>query len=68
MDTTKRLTLKAVTWQVSGFIVMMLISLIITGSVTASGGIAVAGSAAGFVSYFCHELIWSKVSWGRNAD
>jgi uncharacterized membrane protein len=67
MDTTKRLTLKALTWQVAGFIVMMLISLIFTGSVSASGGIAIAGSAAGFVSYFFHELIWSKINWGRSA-
>ena len=67
MDTAKRLTLKAVTWQASGFIVMMLVGLILTGSISASGGIAIAGSVIGFVSYFCHELVWSKINWGRTA-
>ncbi len=64
MDSKFRLLTKAVTWQIAGFFTMMLISFLFTGSVTASGAIAIAGSIAGFVSYFAHELAWSKIAWG----
>jgi len=65
MDSKIRLFAKSITWQVAGFFTMMLIGFGFTGSVTASGGIAMAGSVAGFVSYFLHELVWAKVRWGR---
>lgn len=65
MDTKIRLLTKAVTWQVAGFFTMMLIGFMFTGSVAASGGIAFAGSVAGFLAYFVHEILWSKVAWGR---
>jgi uncharacterized membrane protein len=65
MDSKIRLLAKAVTWQVAGFFSMMLIGFLITGSVTASGGIAIVGSITGFVSYFAHEMAWAKVAWGR---
>ena len=64
MDSKIRLLTKAVTWQIAGFFTMMLISFLFTGSVTASGAIAIAGSIAGFVSYFVHEVVWSKIAWG----
>ena len=67
MDTKQRLLVKALTWQSSGFVIMMAIGWAMTGSVSAGGGIAVAGTIAGFCSYFLHELLWSKVSWGRGA-
>jgi len=65
MDSTIRLIAKSVTWQVAGFFVMMLIGFVFTGSLIASGGIAIAGSVPAFVSYFVHELFWSRISWGR---
>jgi uncharacterized membrane protein len=65
MDSKIRLLAKAVTWQVSGLISMMLIGYLFTGSVVASGGIAVVGCFAGFVAYFVHEIAWGKVAWGR---
>ena len=64
MDSKFRLLTKAVTWQIAGFFTMMLISFLYTGSVAASGAIASAGSIAGFVSYFVHEVVWSKIAWG----
>jgi uncharacterized membrane protein len=65
MDSTIRLFAKAVSWQVAGFLSMMLIGFLFTGSVVASSGIALVGSLAGFISYFFHEMIWSRVAWGR---
>lgn len=67
MDSTIRIFTKAVTWQVAGFFSMMLIGFLFTGSVAASGGIALAGSVAGFVAYFFHEMAWAKVAWGRGS-
>ena len=65
MDSKIRLLAKAVTWQVAGFFSMMLIGFLFTGSITASGGIAIAGSITGFVAYFAHEMAWARVAWGR---
>lgn len=64
MDTKTRLVAKAVTWQVSGLVTMSLIGFIFTGSIAASGGIAIAGSITGFAAYFLHEIAWAKVTWG----
>ena len=66
MDSKIRLLAKALTWQVAGFLSMMLIGFLFTGSVTASGGIAIAGSITGFVAYFAHEMAWAKVARGRD--
>lgn len=65
MDSTIRLATKAVTWQVAGFFSMMLIGFLFTGSVVASGGIAFTGAVTGFIAYFLHEMIWSRIAWGR---
>ena len=65
MDSKIRLLTKAVTWQIAGFFTMALIGFVFTGSVAASSGIAFAGSVAGFLAYFVHELLWSKIAWGR---
>lgn len=56
MDSKFRLLTKAVSWQISGFFTMMLISFLFAGSITASGAIAITGSIAGFVAYIAHEL------------
>lgn len=65
MDSKFRLLIKAVTWQVSGLVSMMLIGFIFTGSIAAGGGIALAGAIVGFAAYFAHEVVWSKIKWGR---
>ena len=65
MDSKIRLLAKAVTWQVSGLISMMVIGFLFTGSFAASGGIAIVGCIAGFIAYFVHEIAWGKIAWGR---
>ncbi len=65
MDSTTRLIIKSVTWQTTGLLVMMLIGYLFTNSISASGGIAIASAVVGFISYFMHEMAWSKVRWGR---
>ncbi|MEM7633733.1 MAG: DUF2061 domain-containing protein [Pseudomonadota bacterium] len=65
MDTTTRTIAKSATWQIAGFFTMTLIGFLFTNSITAGGGIAVAGSVTGFLSYFLHEMAWSRINWGR---
>ncbi len=65
METKKRLLLKSLTWQATGFFAMGMISYVVSGSFTASLSIAAGGMASGFVFFFVHELIWAKVAWGR---
>ena len=65
MDSAIRLFTKAVTWQVAGLFSMTLIGFLFTGSVAAGGGIALVGAVVGFVSYFLHEIAWSRIAWGR---
>lgn len=65
MDTAVRIFIKSTTWQCMGFFVMTLIGYVITGSISAGGSIAIISTLLGFVTYFLHELVWSKVKWGR---
>jgi len=65
MDSAVRIFIKSVTWQLAGFLSMMMIGFFFTGSFVASGGIAIAASVTGFLCYFVHEFLWSKVEWGR---
>lgn len=65
MDTTTRLITKSITWQGMGLIVMTLVGYFFTSSIAASGGIALASALLGFLSYFMHEMLWSKIAWGR---
>lgn len=64
METNFRTFCKAVSWQVSGLIVMSLIGYIMTGSLQAAGGFAVITAAIGFVMFFVHEKVWSFIRWG----
>lgn len=65
METAARILTKSITWQLSGLFMMTLIGYLFTGSISAGGGIAIVSSAIGFISYFLHEMLWSKVGWGR---
>ena len=65
MDTATRILTKSITWQLSGLVMMTLIGYLFTGSISAGGGIAIVSSTIGFISYFLHEMLWSKVGWGR---
>ncbi|MDO6731890.1 DUF2061 domain-containing protein, partial [Marinovum sp. 2_MG-2023] len=63
-----RSALNAITWQITGFGLMSLVGWFFPGSLTAGGGIAFVGTLIGFVSYFVHDLCWSRVSWSRHQN
>ncbi len=64
METQTRTLAKSITWQISGLIVMMIVTWIITGSLADGGAVAVSGALIGFFSYMIHERLWARVSWG----
>ncbi len=66
MDSSLRTAMKAVTWQVSGLLVMSVIGYVMTGSLETAGGFAFASAAIGTVSFFLHEKLWAKIKWGRS--
>ena len=65
MDLKKRTIAKALTWQTLGFIVMLAIGYVTTGSLNAAGGMAIAAFVSGTITYVLHERIWDTVRWGR---
>ena len=65
METKSRSLLKALVWQVIGFVSMVSVGLVITGSLKAGGTMAVVNSGLGFVVYLVYERVWSRVAWGQ---
>jgi len=65
MESRKRTLAKAICWQISGLIMMILIGYVFTGSASQSGAIAIVGTVVGFLSYILHERIWARIGWGR---
>ncbi|MGC1505037.1 MAG: DUF2061 domain-containing protein [Sulfitobacter sp.] len=68
MDLKKRTFAKALSWQVIGFVMMVLIGYVTTGSLNAAGGMAVAAFVTSTFSYILHERIWERIGWGRLAS
>ncbi|QDG79028.1 DUF2061 domain-containing protein [Labrenzia sp. PHM005] len=64
METQKRTLLKAITWQSLGVLTMTLLALPHTGSLAAAMTVATSSCALGFITFFVHERLWSRVSWG----
>ncbi|WP_169568808.1 DUF2061 domain-containing protein [Sneathiella limimaris] len=65
MESTFRIVIKSVTWQLLGIIVVTMLSYIQTGEVLSAFMLAVSASFSGFVFFFIHEKIWSRITWGR---
>tara|TARA_R110002094_G_scaffold205882_4_gene176605 strand:+ start:182 stop:400 length:219 start_codon:yes stop_codon:yes gene_type:complete len=66
MENRARTFAKTFTWQVLGLVVMAILGFITTGSMRAAGGLALASTALGTVTYVIHERLWSAVRWGRS--
>jgi len=60
MSPKTRILAKAITWQLSGLIVMSVIGYVHTGSWSAGGGIAITAALVSFVTYAVHEWLWDR--------
>ena len=67
MESRIRTIAKTTTWQASGLLMMGVLGYLATGSLERAGGLAVASTALGTVTYVLHERIWDRVGWGRQA-
>jgi uncharacterized membrane protein len=65
METRLRSIVKAVIWNLIGLSVMAVVGLIVTGSLTAGGVMAVINTVIGFTTYVLYERVWSRIDWGR---
>jgi sulfate adenylyltransferase large subunit len=56
---------KAISWRGSGSLDTFLVTLVITGSYTFAGSIAVTEIMTKITLYYFHERIWSLIPWGN---
>lgn len=65
METRKRSIVKAVIWNLIGFLSMTLVGLAATGSAKAGGMMALVNTGIGFGAYLLYERLWAQIGWGR---
>ena len=56
--------MKCVTWQALGVVTMTALSYPHTDSLAAAITLAVSSCSLGFVTFFLHERLWSRIRWG----
>lgn len=66
METRLRSVVKAVIWNLIGLSVMAIVGLLVTGSLTAGGLMAVINTVLGFATYLVYERVWARIHWGRS--
>ncbi len=65
MDSKKRSIVKAFSWKLLAFLILVIVSYAVTGSLKDTTIITVIYHIIGVILYFLHERIWSKIKWGR---
>lgn len=64
MESKTRSLTKAILWTALGFVMMLSVGYISTGSWAVGGGMALINSCLGLVSYVIYERIWARIVWG----
>jgi len=59
---------KAISWRGSGSLDTFLVTLVITGSYSFAGSIAMTEIITKITLYYFHERIWSIIPWGKASD
>lgn len=60
MTPRRRALTKALTWRAGGFVVLGVVSLIVTGSLATSTTVAALHSAIQIPAYYLHERVWDR--------
>ena len=68
MESKRRSLYKTISWRVIATVVTLTVSLIWTGEIGKSLGIASIDTILKFVFYFFHERAWTRVRWGQSPD
>lgn len=64
-ETKKRAIAKAISFRALGTIVLATVSWIITGNAFETSAITIAFTVIQVGTYYLHERIWNKISWGK---
>jgi uncharacterized membrane protein len=67
-ETSLRSVVKTLSWRATGTLSTFIISLIVLGSFSVAGSIAVVQLTVNTLLYFMHERIWNRISWGKQID
>ena len=65
METRSRSLLKAILWQLLGLLSMAVVGVLVTGSLSTGGMMALINTMIGFVVYLVYERVWARIRWGR---
>lgn len=60
-----RSVVKAFSWRVTGTVIIILTSLVITGKIDMALSIGVLDFGIKLVVYFLHERAWNKIKFGK---
>lgn len=66
MEKKTRTAMKAITWQLIGFVMMSVINTIYMGNWSDGLGLSSVLTLIGLVSYYLHEQVWARIRWGRS--
>ncbi|MCW4014825.1 MAG: DUF2061 domain-containing protein [Candidatus Bathyarchaeota archaeon] len=65
MDKRARSLAKSVTYRITAFVVLMIITWYVTDNLAQTTIISVTFQAIQLVIYYIHERIWENVNWGK---
>ena len=65
MDQRKRSWAKAITWRITGIILLGAIAYLFTGSLIESLEVTAVFTVVRLILYYVHERIWERVRWGK---
>jgi uncharacterized membrane protein len=63
MTIKKRTICKAITWELSGLVVLMALSWLFTGNLGLSSWLSVSFVLIRVVMYILHESLWKRTGW-----
>ena len=64
MESKRRTWAKALTWQLLGLLVSLIVGYFFTGNWGSACGLSLALAGAGLITYALHERLWQRIQWG----
>jgi len=65
MDSTQRSLAKALSWRLVATVITSALVYLFTGELEFAAKVGLADTTLKFVTYFGHERIWNRISFGR---
>jgi uncharacterized membrane protein len=64
-DSHQRSIVKTLSWRLLATIITMSVALVITGKIRLAAEIGVIDTLVKIGSYYFHERIWNRLTWGK---